>query len=196
MNLFRKPYQKLTDEQLMQKVASGDDKAFSELYDRYADKLLNYFFKMLWKDREMAEDFVQELFMKVIKKPEQFDDSRMFKTWIYSIANNMCKNAYRHHEVVEKAATQLHAEAQHVEFQQTDETHDFNTFRLKLDNCLSKLDENKQLTFRLRYDEHCSIQEIATQLECSEGTVKSRLFYTLKFLNAELKGFKHLLKRD
>lgn len=196
MNLFRKPYQKLTDEQLMQKTASGDEKAFSELYDRYADKLLNYFFKMLWKDREMAEDYVQELFLKVIKKPEQFDETRTFKTWLYSIANNMCKNAYRHHEVVEKAAVELHANANSIDYQKTGTEHDLHAFRSQLDACLSRLDENKQLTFRLRYDEHCSIQEIAAQLECSEGTVKSRLFYALKFLNGELKGFKHLLKRD
>ncbi|MFT4778835.1 MAG: RNA polymerase sigma-70 factor (ECF subfamily) [Flavobacteriales bacterium] len=196
MRLFGKAYNKLSDEDLMHLAQSGNESAFSELYDRYADRLLNYFFKMLWKDKEMAEDYVQELFMKLVKNAGQFQEGRTFKTWIYSIANNMCKNAYRHHEVIERANTELNHSLETVDFQRADVEHDHNSFRLKLDQCLSKLDENKQITFRMRYDEEYSIKEISEALTCSEGTVKSRLFYTLKFLNTELKGFEHLLKKE
>ncbi len=196
MRLFAKPYHKLEDEELMQLAASENERAFSELYDRYADKLLNYFYKMLWKDREMAEDYVQELFMKLVKNARQYEEGRIFKTWIYSIANNMCKNAYRHHEVVQRANSELNHSLETVEFQRSDLLHDHQSFRLKLDECLNKLDENKQITFRMRYDEEYSIKEISEALTCSEGTVKSRLFYTLQFLNTELKGFEHLLKKE
>jgi RNA polymerase sigma-70 factor (ECF subfamily) len=80
MRLFGKAYNKLSDEDLMHLAQSGNESAFSELYDRYADRLLNYFFKMLWKDKEMAEDYVQELFMKLVKNAGQFQEGRTFKT--------------------------------------------------------------------------------------------------------------------
>ena len=50
---------------------------------------------MLWNDKEKAADFTQDLFLKVIEKVSSFNLDYCFKTWIFSIANNMCKNEYR-----------------------------------------------------------------------------------------------------
>ena len=92
MLFFKPSYKKSSDEELMLSISKGEKKAFDELYARYADALLRYFTRLLWKDREKAEDFVHDLFAKIIQKPELFDASRTFKTWVYSVANNMCKN--------------------------------------------------------------------------------------------------------
>ncbi|WP_306643822.1 RNA polymerase sigma factor [Sanyastnella coralliicola] len=194
MRLFRTPYTELTDEQLMEKAARHDERAFSTLYDRYSDQLLHYFWRMLWKDREMAEDFLQELFIKVAHNAANFDGKRAFKTWLFSIANNMCKNAYRHAEVKSRAKEVLENEKEHVEKSRSEKDLDHATFHDQLEKALQKLDTDKQSTFRLRYFDEMSIKEISEALECSEGTVKSRLFYTLKHLNQALKGFEHLLK--
>ena len=66
---------------------------------------------------------------------------------------------------------------------------DKNLFTRLLTNELSKLDENHSLTFELRYINHLSINEISTVMECSEGTVKSRLFYTIRKLSHKLEIF-------
>ena len=95
MSTTRANYKELDDELLMVKVSDGDSAAFSEIYDRYSTPLINYFYRMLWRDRERAEDFMQELFTKLIHKPHLYNPDRRFKTWMYSIANNMCKNEYR-----------------------------------------------------------------------------------------------------
>ena len=98
MRLFGPQHKKMSDEELMQCISRGDKRAFDELYVRYAKSLLTYFMRMMWKDREKAEDFVHDLFAKIINKPELFDSTRSFKTWVFSVANNMCKNEYKKQE--------------------------------------------------------------------------------------------------
>ncbi len=85
------------------------------LYDRYSRRLLNYFHRMLWSDREKAQDFLQDLFTKLATRPQSYDAARPFQTWLFSVANNMCKNAYRHEAVVREAAIHLRNGVDRVE---------------------------------------------------------------------------------
>ena len=57
-----------SDEFLMLKSQEGDDQAFGLLYDRYATKMVGYFYKMLWNDRNRAEDMTQDFFLWLIEK--------------------------------------------------------------------------------------------------------------------------------
>jgi RNA polymerase sigma factor (sigma-70 family) len=193
MGLRRSVYQGHSDEELMQAVVQKDQKAFSVLYDRYGDRVYNYFFRLLWKDKEKAEDFAQELFMKVIHHGENFDGSRQFKTWLFSIANNMCKNEYRKQEVRKNAHPELHYQASMNQTELPQDQLDQQGFEQALAMALLAMDEAKRTTFELRYKEEMSIKEISEILDCSEGTIKSRLFYTLKHLNQELKTYEGML---
>src|ERR1051325_8717819 len=58
--LFRKSYKSLSDEDLMEEAQGGNDRALEEIYQRYNQPLLRYFFRMLWQDRDKAEDFLHE----------------------------------------------------------------------------------------------------------------------------------------
>ena len=73
MKIFRAQHNTFTDEELMQAISKGDKRAFDELYNRYAAALLRYFMRMLWKDREKSEDFVHDLFAKIVNQPEYFE---------------------------------------------------------------------------------------------------------------------------
>lgn len=186
-------YRNYSDEALMELVGSKDAKAFEVLYDRYSRLMYNYFIRMLWKDKERARDFTQDLFMKLIHKPHLFDKNRQFKTWLYSIANNMCKNEYAKHEVRQTAHSEIRMQPQSDETLQAPGKIDRSTFAGKLEEELQKLDEVKRTTFELRFRQELSILEISEVMQCSEGTVKSRLFYTLKELNQKLKIFEGIL---
>jgi RNA polymerase sigma-70 factor, ECF subfamily len=182
---FRR-YADTPDEELPGFIAGGDQKAFEELYKRYSQRMLRYFHRMLWKDKEKAEDFMQDIFLKIIRDPSAFDPKRKFSTWIYSVAHNMCKNEYRkqsiRHQTDYEEAIELHAaEGIGPEMQI-----DVRRFRNLVYEELEQLDETQRTTFLLRYEESFSIREISQVLDCSEGTVKSRLFYTLKKLAAKL----------
>ena len=174
----------------MAKVADGESAAFSELYDRYSAPLINYFYRMLWRDREKAEDFMQELFTKLIHKPHLYNPERKFKTWLYSIANNMCKNEYRRMEVRKNTSNGLD---ERVDISDgnvlSDKVVDRQIFNDKLNEELAELSDNHSTVFELRYREDMSIKEIADIMECSEGTIKSRLFYTIKKLSDKLQAY-------
>lgn len=183
-------YQILADNEIMKLVAKKDSQAFSVLYDRYSELLVNYFYKMLWQDREKAEDFMQDFFAKVIEKPKLYDPSRNFKTWMFSVANNMCKNEYRKQAVRSNTSNAIDDGLQVQDLnsdivKKTDE----NKFSERLSEELDLLDEKQKSTFVLRYFQDMPIKEIAKTLNCSEGTVKSRLFYTLKKLSNSLKEY-------
>jgi len=174
----------LTDEALMTAAARGDRRSFEIIYDRYAARMYHYFLKMLKRDEEMAKDQTQELFLKLVKYGKSFDGSRPFKTWIFSLAHNMCKNIYRHNEVKRKAENELTLKS-HID--KSDESrHDLRAFRVALNEEIYKLEPEKRNIFILRFKLQMSIKEIAAITELAEGTVKSRIFYTLKKLSTTL----------
>lgn len=189
MGLFKKNYKASTDEELMQYVAKGDSLAFEQIYNRYSKLMVNYFCRMLWKDREKAQDFMHDLFTKIVHKPDLYDASRSFKTWLYSVANNMCKNEYRKQEVRKNTTNSLHDNIHVADTASVNDGFDHDVFNGLLSKELEELEEVQRTTFILRYKMDMSIKEIAEVTETSEGTVKSRLFYTIKKLSDKLKMF-------
>jgi RNA polymerase sigma-70 factor (ECF subfamily) len=193
MQLFKPKYNSFTDEELMKALSKGDQRAFDELYKRFYGQLLGYFKNMLWGDREKAEDMVHDIFAKIIKNPDYFDSNRSFRTWLFSVASNMCKNEYKKQAVRKNtttgvedyrsisSSTNVLAEVQDIQFQQAFEEN------------LAKMDEKHREVFALRHLEGLSMKEIAEVMEINEGTVKSRLFYATKFLAEKLKVYNPVL---
>lgn len=194
---WRKKYTAFSDEELMAYLSKGDKNAFDELYKRYARPMLLYFKRMLWNDTEKAEDFVHDLFAKIIRKPESFDSQRSFKTWFYSVANNMCKNEYKKQEIRKNTSYSLETTF-HVKDENTNVLNEVQdvffgeAFELQLNN----LEQKHSEVFKLRHFEGLSIKEIATVLGANEGTVKSRLFYATKYLAEQLKEFNPLINKQ
>ena len=186
--IFRRKNRAYNDSELMKLIVLGDQAAFNELYHRYKDRLYYYFYRMLGNSSEQANDFLQEIFMRTIEKSESYNPAYTFQTWLFSVANNMCKNEYRRRGV-------------RLEYQ------DYESYEQKLDflkepaiepefllekifQTLDQLGEENRSAFLLRYREGFSIKEVAQILELPEGTVKSRLFYARKILAEKLNYLK------
>jgi RNA polymerase sigma-70 factor (ECF subfamily) len=186
-------YAKHSDEDLMRLVRERNGQAFEALYDRYAKRLYNYFLRMLWKDREKAKDFTQDLFAKVADKPDLFDPTKNFATWLYTIAFNMCKNEYAKHEVRSRVHKDIKSGDSFTELPLGGKGMDRSEFMQKHKEALDELDEVKRTTFEMRFDQELTIPEIAEVMQCNEGTVKSRIFYILKDLSVKLKAYEGIL---
>ncbi len=187
---LRKKYTSLKDEELMPYVVKGQERAFDELYRRYSGKMHYYFFRMLGQNQDRADDFTQDLFIKVIEKGAYFDVKQRFSTWLYAVAGNMCKNEYRRLErkpeqaLPENFATAMARDGLYLESEVDQER-----FRQDLKKVLERLDFEHRQCFILRYQQDLGIREISEILGCPEGTVKSRLYYTLRKLAAQLHYF-------
>ena len=185
MKLFPKSYKSQSDESLMQLLLNKEQKAFEELYARYSRKLLNYFYNNLAFETAKAQDFLHDLFLKIIEKPEYFDSSKSFKSWIYTLATNMIKNEYKKQQVRSDYFDQEKVK-QEIYLHTFDLDMDLKHFATELQSELNQLDADCNLLFSLRYHEELSIPEIAQILQIPEGTVKSRLFYLVKKLSNKL----------
>jgi RNA polymerase sigma-70 factor (ECF subfamily) len=140
---------------------------------------------MLNKDTEKAQDFVQDIFLKLMEKKHLFDPSKKFYTWIFTIAGNMCKTEYRNPYKISISADEY--EISDAVFQENLAEKDL--FNLLLEKSLNGLENHHKETFVLRFMEHLSLQEIAEITGTSLGTVKSRLFYATQKMAKELKDY-------
>ncbi len=190
MNFFGNKYQHWSDEKIMQHVANGNERAFQIIYQRYNKKMLRFFLRMLNNEEELAQDFLQDLFMKVIDKAHSFDTNRKFSTWLYTIAANMCKNEYRRREKTRQLfrpledMTQLSAPLTNFSHKE-----DNQYFLSCLENAIQELSPTHRQVFILRYQEDLSVKKVSEIMGCSEGTVKSRSFHALRKLAQKLKLF-------
>ncbi len=187
MKLFKVNYQKQEDEQLMRMVAKGDQRAFDEIYERYAAKLSYYFMSKLKHDKEKGEDFVHDLFAKLIDRPELFDPDKKFKTWIYSVANNMCINEYKKMAVRSNTTNGVSQDLPIASDEKAVEEQVYeNDFANDLSAVLKELDDKHSEVFVMRHVNGLSVKEVAEAMEISQGTVKSRLFYATKKVAEQL----------
>ncbi len=174
-----------SDEELLISIGNGNNNAFNELYSRYKDRLLYFFYRMLSQDKELAKDFLQEIFIKIINKTHLFDPKMKFSTWIFSIANNMCKNEYRKQNV--RKNTINHENPDFIDDRQDQQTNHEPVLKL-IFNQLENFDDTHKSAFLLKYREGFKVEEISEILDLPVGTVKSRLFYTRKKIQENIKN--------
>jgi RNA polymerase sigma-70 factor (ECF subfamily) len=179
--------QSLSDEHLLDiyktnKDGQGHD-ALTCLYNRYAKQLLNFFYFTLHNDYNKAQDLVHDLFLKLIEKHNTFDNSQIFKAWIFRVASNMCNNEFRSDKVVQRYKN-------HVISTTGPEIINTETAKI-LRLCIANLSREQRSLIVLRFKLKLSIREMAGIYECAEGTIKSRLFYATKELSKLYKILDH-----
>jgi RNA polymerase sigma-70 factor, ECF subfamily len=161
----------------------GEERAFSELVDRYQTRLLNFIYRTIG-DRDRAEDLVQEVFIRVYRHLHRFDRSKKFSTWAYTIASNLAKNELRNRSRNPLVLFQTMQGASEdddrpLEFEDSstrpDDMYRKRHLRELVEDTVAKLPEHHRQVFVLRELEGKSYEEIAEITDCNLGTVKSRL---------------------
>jgi RNA polymerase sigma-70 factor (ECF subfamily) len=161
----------------------GEDRAFTELVERYQTRLLNFIYRTIG-DRDRAEDLVQEVFIRVHRHLHRFDRSKKFSTWVYTIASNLAKNELRNRSrnplvLFQTMRGANDEEDRPLQFEDTTARPD-DLFRRRhlrelVEQTVAKLPEHHRQVFVLRELEGKSYEEIAEITSCNLGTVKSRL---------------------
>jgi len=186
-------YADLSNEELMVYLREGKEMAFNEIYKRFSMPLYWFFIQKLDPKTSKAEDFLQDLFIKIIENAESFDSNKNFKTWLYTLAYNMCKNEYRRNNIRQgniRIRDLNTTKVPHGNLEEMGSAYDLELFGKKLRLELNKLDQKYSMTFILRHEHGLSIKSVAQVMCCPEGTVKSRLFYAIRHLSNRLKLFK------
>ena len=182
---------KLSDEQLMDRLAGSEvELALSALYDRYSRTVFGVGLKILGH-RSLAEELVQEVFLKVWRSSRTFDPSRgSFSTWLYRVVRSVAldlhrKRASRVHPVPEGDP---HIAAARDSSAGPQEIVDDSWLSWRIARALDGLDAAHREVIELAYFQGLSQREISRQTGVPLGTVKTRTSRALKRLRNGLAG--------
>jgi RNA polymerase sigma-70 factor, ECF subfamily len=172
------------DFELIRLVNEGDQNAFAKLIGRHKEKVRNLVFLTLG-DAEFVDDISQDVFISIYKKLSDFRFESKFTTWLYRITVNKCRDYLRKKRVrsifvpINDADTSRHV-GSHSE--NIDLPH-------LVRGAIKKLPEKLKVPLVLRDIDGLSYKEIADQLECEVGTVKSRIFRARESLKILLEPY-------
>jgi RNA polymerase sigma-70 factor (ECF subfamily) len=158
-----------SDEDLMVRVQAGDSHALAALIDRWRGPL----YAFLWRRAgDGADDLFQESWIRVARARDRFDTSRRFSTWLFQIANNLCRDRWRRLDARRRALDsfreELRATGDEASAPQLPADSD-------LVRRLERLPERLREVLVLRYYQDLGEAEVAEVLGIPRGTVKSRL---------------------
>jgi RNA polymerase sigma-70 factor (ECF subfamily) len=163
-----KPAAESSDEQLMIAFSRGSNDAFTELFTRYKQPLFGFFWRRV-TDRAQAEELTQEAFVAVIRAAPRYEQSALFRTYLYAIALKILR-AYRRKAAFR--ATFMGSLPEHAE----PAAESGVVTQLFMREAIRKLDDMDREILLLREFEQLDYAEIAELLKLPVNTVRSRLF--------------------
>jgi RNA polymerase sigma-70 factor (ECF subfamily) len=173
-----------SDLELVQDVKNGDRKAFSELVVRHQRSLLRLTLRFT-REQALAEDIVQESFLKAYQKLELFEARASFKSWLYQIAMNTAKNKFRERKMEFTDIEDAHASSGEASAETGLVRNDIQaTLRAEID----KLPEKQRMALTLRIFEDLSFKEIAEIMACPYDTAKANDRHALLKLRERLES--------
>jgi RNA polymerase sigma-70 factor (ECF subfamily) len=172
-----------SDEELMARCRSGDDRAMDLLVSRYYPVLYRFAYRML-QEREAAEDAAQEALIRAYRGAGRFHAGKRLSTWLLAIGANVCRTELR------RRSRQPECGWEELEGQSAPGSVESDALqRLEGEavyRALRSLSADHRLAVVLFYYEGLSQPEIARVCGCAVGTVKSRLHYALARLRSVL----------
>lgn len=153
---------------LVKNLKKGHEDAYRQIIEEYGNRLLRTCYLIL-KDREEAEDVVQETFIKVFQKMDSFRENSGLYTWIYTIALNLSRDRLR------KKKDMLTLEDEWVGNNDVEYEVEKGIDRELLRKELFEINSLYREVLVLFYFEELSIKEISNLLNEKEGTIKSKL---------------------
>jgi len=170
-----------TDPELVERIARADGEAFRELYDRYAGRILAYV-RQISRERDAAEDVVQEVFLQVWRKAVSYRPERgEVPGWLYTITRNRLVDRWRRKggQVEDEAFDLASLEA-------AERGPDGRMLDLSLRQALADLSPEQREAIELAYFGGLTYEETAERLALPVGTLKSRIRAALARLRAAL----------
>jgi RNA polymerase sigma-70 factor (ECF subfamily) len=191
------------DDELMERYQAGDENAFTLLVRRHQQPLVNFIARFI-NDRDGAEDLAQETFIRIFKASRRYKPGRaQFKTWMYHIASNLCKNELRNRGRRDRYRVDNVVDSDGGDSEQIDliesapadaafqpevalerkELHD------AIQTAIAELPEQYRVPLVLRDLQGLSYDEISEVLELRIGTTKSRINRARLMLKDKLQSF-------
>ena len=181
------------DHALMERIASGDHRAFRELVERHQGAVIGTVTKMLGNSSD-SEDIAQLVFIRVWKHAKRYKPDNKFTTYLYTIARNLVYNESRRRSRKKTVSSDRLEDDHHLQHpddptSQPDSTLLNAELSQAIDAAIRALPENQRLAVVLRRYENLPYEEIAEVLDTSVSSVKSLLFRARSTLRESLSKY-------
>ncbi len=165
-----------SDDDLVEQIRLGDEKAAEELIKRYYTSILRYCKRQCFS-LEKAEDLTQETFLKLFKSLSGYKGKRKFKAYLYTIASHLCIDESRKMEIypLEKE--------EEIEYEGDEMRRVEDQSEVKY--LLNMLSPEQREAVILRFGEQLAFREIAEVMGCNMRTAQSRVRNALKIMRKE-----------
>jgi RNA polymerase sigma-70 factor, ECF subfamily len=177
------------DWEVIEACQQGDPEAFAVLFEAHRDKVYSIALRFSG-DPAAALDIAQEVFVKLLARIRDFRKGARFETWLYRVVVNTCLD---HHKRTRRLLPLLEEVLDAIRPRR--ETALTDLLRLEARDTVQKavagLSPEHRVVVVLRYTEELSYEEIAEVLNCSRGTVASRLNRAHKILERKLARFRN-----
>lgn len=185
------------DRSLILSAKEGNVGAFEQLVQKYDRKVFSIA-SLYVQSAEDAKDIYQEVFVRVYKGLRKFEFRSEFSTWLYRITTNVClthraKNKKHFHPSLDESHDEDEGHASRLgdaiaDDRPTDQGMINAEISENVERALNTLSPRQKMVFTLRHYEGHKLREIATMMDCSEGTVKKYLFTATEKMRALLKN--------
>ena len=152
---------------LVERFRANDPSAFAELFGRYHALVFKVCMQML-QHRQDAEDVTQETFSRVARYIHRWDSKRPIEPWLVAIAGNRCRT-----HLAKRKSFQPLSVAVEPSSDQTDQQRKAQTLEEEVALAMNLLPENQRRVFELFHGRHLNYAEIAVEMNCPVGTVKT-----------------------
>jgi RNA polymerase sigma-70 factor (family 1) len=163
---------------LFKRLATGDHEAFRIIFHHYADKVFPHVLNIV-KSKSIAEELVQDTFMKLWLNRETVSAMENQEGWIFTVASNLSFNILKKAASNEKALLELKSR---ISFLPDSNILEHKDQEKTLADAIKDLPAQRQLVFKLSREEGYTHQQIAEQLNISPNTVKNQLVTALRFI--------------
>ena len=185
-----------SDWMIVQRVQAGDVAAFDQLILKYRERVYGMIYNMT-SNREDSADLSQDAFIKAFQSINRFQGQSSFFTWLYRIAVNgtlthLKRNKLRSFFSFDKIQEDSHVSAlinQLTDKKDVERDVFVNELQEKLNEAMQKLSIPHRTVVTLFEIDGLSHEEIAEIMNCSVGTVRSRLHYAKQLLQAQLQSY-------
>ncbi|WP_159454285.1 RNA polymerase sigma-70 factor [Chitinophaga ginsengisegetis] len=166
---------------LLFRVSQGDEAAFAHLFHTYQNRL-GAFVMQLTGSKPMAEEIVQEIFIRIWEKRDKLSQVEHFHPYLYAVARNYCLSFLKKlgRELARKQAWEISVVATH---DQEDDTV-IKDYRRIIDQAISELPAQRQKVYLLSRDEGLRQAEIAERMAISLETVKKHMVLALRSIRS------------
>lgn len=176
----------IDDNELFLKVKDGDEHAFKELFRKYYSSMC-LFARQFLNDYELAEETVQDVFVKIWEKRTLLNIETSVKHYLFRSIRNQCLNRIQH----EKIKHRYERKVLDVMQQEIDPDQYFLEVDLirRIEKSIDSLPPKRREIFRLSREQGMKYKEIADTLKISVKTVEAQMGLALKFLREDLKDY-------